>query len=204
MSPSAGFRRILIGALIAGVTAVSAQLPPEPRDGSGLYATAGVGVVNLDKGTGVGVPLGLAVLFTQWRLLGSVTLVDLDFLNESDPNARYQRRIDSFGRQVCVDLDLNLLVSEFRCSGGLDLVRSYQADLGVMPSEALYVAGKPARLYAGLGFRGVNPKTPYGVIGMFFDSPKSGRATGIKLAMGSSYVSLGVVWGFEVTRFLRK
>ena len=103
----------------------------------------GVGVVNIDKGTGVGVPLGLTVLATRFRVIGSVTLVDLDFLNESDPNSRYQRRIDNFGRQVCVDLDFGLVVSEFRCSGGLNLVRSYQADLGIMPAEFLFVPCTP-------------------------------------------------------------
>lgn len=201
--------QIAVGALVAvvsaimGVSQATAQFPAEPRDGSGLYATAGVGVVNIDKGTGVGVPLGLTVLATRFRVIGSVTLVDLDFLNESDPNSRYQRRIDNFGRQVCVDLDFGLVVSEFRCSGGLNLVRSYQADLGIMPAEFLFVAGKPARLYVGLGFRGVNPRTPYGQIGMFFDSP-SGRAAGVKLIMGSEYVAFGVFWGTELTRFLRR
>ena len=199
-SAVAWIRLILFGALVA--SEVSAQIPPEHPDGSGLYATAGVGVVNLESGTGVGVPLGLAVLSTRFRIIGSVTLVDLDFLNDSDPNSRYQRRIDSFGRQVCVDLDLRLVVSEFRCSGGLDLVSSYQADLGIMPAEFLLVAGKPARLYIGLGYRGAKPRTPYGFIGMFFDTP-SGRSAGVKLAMGSQYISLGVFWGVEITRFFR-
>ena len=194
-------RLILFGALVAGVTAVSAQPPLAPRDGSGLYATAGVGVVNLEKGTGVGVPLGLALLSTRLRIIGSVTFADVDFLNDSDPDSRYQRRIDSFGRQVCVDLQLSLVVSDFRCSGGLDLVRSYQADLGIMPAEFFLVAGKPARLYLGMGFRGVNPRTPYGQIGMFFDNP-SGRSAGVKLAMGKRYIALGVFWGIELTRFL--
>ena len=58
-------RLILFGALVA--SEVSAQIPPEHPDGSGLYATAGVGVVNLESGTGVGVPLGLAVLSTRFR-----------------------------------------------------------------------------------------------------------------------------------------
>jgi len=192
-------RLILFGALVA--SEVSAQIPPEHPDGSGLYATAGVGVVNLESGTGVGVPLGLAVLSTRFRIIGSVTLVDLDFLNDSDPNSRYQRR-SAFGRQVCWDLDYRRVVSEFRCSGGLDLVSSYQADLGIMPAEFLLVAGKPARLYIGLGYRGAKPRTPYGFIGMFFDTP-SGRSAGVKLAMGSQYISLGVFWGIEVTRFFR-
>ena len=193
-------RLLLSCALVIAAAKVDGQLVDEQSAG-GLYGSIGVGAISIEERSGLTVPLSLTLLSTRLKIAATVTAFDFALLQERNSTPRYQLRLDSFGRQFCVDTQQNIFVSRTRCSGDVNIVRSFSVDLGIMPTEALLVAGKPGRLYLGLGFRALKPRTPYGMIGMFFDTP-SGRAGGVRLAMGRDFLTIGISWGLDVRRLL--
>ena len=65
--------------------------------------------------------------------------------------------------------------------------------------DEVWIAGRPGKLFAGLGYRHLDPATAYGTLGLFFDAP--GRTVGgFKVLVGKGYVTLGLLWGFDLRR----
>ena len=185
----------------ATVSVAQAQLIEEAgSDGSGLYGTVGLGITNIERGPGIAVPVGLRVLAARFRLIASVSLLDLVFLQKENDNPRYQRIYGPGGVSACID-SLGYYVPSYRCSAGTEVLRSFSGDISFVPVETVIVANKPGKLYTGLGLRGRKPRTPYGTIGMFFDSP-SGRAGGVRVNLGLDFFYLGLTWGLNAGRLL--
>ena len=194
---------IWIGLLLAsGAEAVRIQdAGPEEvpkRQHDGYYAAIGVGFVNLDhRGAGVRVPLGLRAVFDRLRLIGAANVLDLSFHEGDDYDPHYFRPIPT--RSICVDNRTGYQVSNYRCSGGTDWIRSLSADLAYIVADEVWIAGRPGKLFAGLGYRLANPATAYGTLGLFFDAP--GRTVGsFKVLVGKGYLTLGLLWGFDLRR----
>ncbi len=174
-----------------------AQLDVPPRGNGGLYGSFGVGFINLEKGFGLSIPLGLTVIAARHRLVGAANLLDLGLLQGDDRNPRYVRTYYRGSRSPgCVDTKTRYLVSSFRCSAGTDALHSFSADLSYIPVESLWIGGRPGLLFTGLGYRFLNPRTPYGTVGMYFDS-RSRMRGGFKIAFGKNYAFFGLIWGYR-------
>ena len=185
----------------AVVSLAEAQLIEETGTGrSGLYGTVGLGITNLERGPGIAVPVGLSLLAARFRLIASVSLLDLVFLQKESTNSRYQRIYGRGGVSACID-SLGYYVPSYRCTAGTEVLRSFSGDISFIPVETVIVANRPGKLYTGLGFRGRKPRTPYGTIGMFFDSP-SGRAGGVRVNLGRDFFYMGLNWGLHAGRLL--
>ena len=180
--------------------AAQVSLTEGQPDGSGLYGTVGLGITSLERGPGVGVPFGLTVLATRYRLISSLSFLDLVFLQKESDNPLYQRIYGRGGASACIDSQ-GRYVPSYWCSGGTDVLRSFSVDLSFIPAETLIVSDKPGKLYTGLGVRALKPRTPYATIGMFFDS-RAGKAAGVRVNVGRDFVYLGITWGLHVNRVL--
>lgn len=187
--------------LLSGVPVQAQRLIVEDTTPpSGVFATVGVGVIDINKGTGLDIPFGVTAISPTKRILATVTFLDLGLLQGTDDNLRYQRLIDSrSGQQFCVDTTTGNLASFGRCSGDTNVLSSLSADINVLPVETVIVGNKPGSLHAGLGWRARDPNTVYGTIGMFFPSD-SGRSAGVRLSMGRRFIFLGFSWGVDVRR----
>lgn len=172
----------------------------EPKPAAGVFATVGIGVIDVEEGTGLGVPFGLAAISPRHRVMARVTLVDIGLLQGKVTDFRYRRYYDAqFGQEVCYDTTTGRLAPFSRCAGDTDILRSFGGELSFLPVETLYVGNKPGSLHAGIGLRATDPRTLYGTIGMFFPA-HTGRAAGVHLAMGRDYIFLGFAWGIDVRR----
>lgn len=172
------------------------------REANALYATAGLGILNLDEGTGLGVPLGFTLLSTRFRILATVTPLDYGLMEEDDP--RYLSIIDNYtGLAACYDRGDDTYVPYYRCTPGTDFRRSGSAELSFIPIETVYFAGKVGRLHTGVGMRLEDPRTAYGTVGLFFDSASGSSAAGVRVSMGRQFIFLGVTWGVNVQRVLQ-
>lgn len=194
---------VWIGLLLAsGAEAVRIQdatpeeAPKRPHDG--YYAAVGLGFINLDhRGAGVRVPLGFRAVFNRLRLICSANVLDVSFHEGDDYDPRYTRPFPS--STACFDKRTSYRVAAYRCSGGTDWLRSLSADLAYIVLDEVWIAGRPGKLFAGLGYRHLDPATAYGTLGLFFDAP--GRTVGsFKVLVGRGYVTLGLLWGFDLRR----
>ena len=185
---------LVCGLLLVPVCA-GAQLSPKA---SGLYAAFGLGFVDVEKGTGIGIPLGFTAYTESLRLLATANLLDVGIFQGTRADREYFRILDSFGRSICVD-GSGRRVSDLRCSGDADAITSFGADLSFVPVETVFFGGQPSKLFLGAGVRWKNPKTVYATGGLYFIADQ--RATGVKLSMGKDYVFLGVTWGLNLNRF---
>lgn len=159
---------------------------------------AGLGVADLDRGTGVGLPLRLTIIEPRLKTMIGVSPLDLTFVQGSqDP--RYARLQNQFG-PVCFDTQLQRYVSNLECSS-TDVIRSLSAEAAIVPLDPVYFAGKEGMLFSGIGFRFERPETAYGMIGLFFPTP-SGRAGEFRLSIGGDFIFIGVSWGYNLTRLL--
>lgn len=185
--------------LIAAAAAAPGQAQ---REANALYVTAGLGILNLEEGTGLGVPLGLTLLSTKLRILATVTPLDYGLMEDDDP--RYLSIVDPYsGLAACFDRTDDEYVPYYRCTPGTDFTRSGSAEFSFIPIETVYFAGKVGRLHTGLGMRLQDPRTPYGTVGLFFDSASGSSAGGVRVSMGREFIFLGVTWGMNVRRLLR-
>ena len=194
--------RLLVALVSVALTSQSAHgqlLIPQDIDGSGGYLTAGVGVLNIKRGTGLTVPVGATFFARRFRLIARVSAVDLGLFEKTDPASRYQR--SPFGG--CIDVELGFRVSEFRCSGGTEVIRAAAVDVSFVPADKIIVARKQGRLYTGMGLRLRHPRTPYGTLGLFF-ATNDGRANGVRIAIGSNFITLGMSWSLGVGNLLRR
>ena len=183
------------------VSLAEAQLIEETGTArSGLFGTVGLGVTNLERGPGIAVQVGLSLLAARFRMIASVSLLDLVFLQKESTNSQYQRIYLRGGYSACIDSQ-GYYVRSWRCSAGTEVLRSFSGDISFVPVETVIVANKPGKLYTGLGFRGREPRTPYGTIGMFFDS-SSGRAGGVRVNLGRDFFYMGLTWGLHARRML--
>lgn len=190
-------------------SSLSAQVPytPVPYEdreapsGDGLYGSSGLGFLSLDRGAGFNLPLGATVVSSRFRLVATLNLLDIGLLQKSDPDSRYTRFVDTFGRTVCVDTETNFRVSSFNCSGESDLLRSASADVGFIPIQTDFFAGKPGKFFVGGGFRLRRPRTAYGSLGMLFPN-YSGTVGGLKVMAGSDFVLVEATWGIHINRML--
>lgn len=203
MIPRAYIQLLWIGLLLAsGAEAVRIQdaVPEETpkRQRDGYYATVGVGFINSDsRGAGVRVPLGFRAVFNRWRLIGSANVLDVSFHEGDDYDERFFRPYPTL--RSCVDARTGYYVPDYNCSGGTDWFRSLSADLSYIVLDEVWITGHPGKLFAGLGYRHTDPATAYGTLGLFFDAP--GRTVGgFKLLIGKGYVTLGLLWGFDLRR----
>ena len=183
---------LLVGALLLGPGSAWAQLG---QSDSGVYAGLGLGFIDVEKGTGIGVPMGFTFYAESLRLLAVANLLDLGIFQGSRTDREYFRVLDSFGRSVCID-QIGRRVSDLRCSGNADAISSFGVDVSFVPVETLFFGGQPSKLFLGLGIRGQNPKTLYATGGLYFVANR--KATGVKLAMGKDYVFFGVTWGLNL------
>ena len=203
----AGFLLLVLlmggGALCAGgADAVRIHdMEPEPvpkRQQDGYYAAVGVGFVNLDqRGVGVRMPLGFKYVSNRLRLIGSANVLDLSFLEGDDRDPRYYRPFPN--STLCADSQTGFRVASYRCSGGTELVGSLSGDLVYIIADEVWVAAQPGKLFAGLGYRHLNPATLYGTLGLFFDQPDQ-TAGGFKLMVGDGFVAMGLLWTFDLRR----
>lgn len=164
-----------------------------------LCASAGLGFINLeDRGMGIDIPLGFVLLADQYRLIGAAQLLDLALMQRQESeNPRFIR--DPYSA-ACFDTLTGYLVSGLRCAGDTDLLLSLGVDLSYVPVETSFIGGRPGKLAVGLGYRLQHPRTAYGTLGMFFDSPGGGG--GFKVALGRRYVYFGINWAFQPRRLI--
>ena len=190
--------------LLGAATSLAAQrvvLETEPPP-AGVFATVGLGVIDVEPGTGLDVALGLTAIAPTRHVMATLTAFDFGLLQGRSGDVRYQRFFDTrFGQEICVDTVTNQLASFARCAGDTDVLRSVTVDLSFLPVSTLFVGDKAGSLHTGLGWRARDPKTVYGTIGMFFPS-HSGKAAGVRLCMGRDYIFLGFAWGMNVRRAL--
>jgi hypothetical protein len=199
------FHRLVFLLLLLAVPRLEAQrliLEDEPPP-AGVYVTAGLGVIDLEPGTGLDIPLGLTAISPRHRVMATVTFLDFALLQSETEQVRYQRFFDSRLGEICIDTSSGQLAPYSRCAGETNALRSFSIDLNVLPVETLIVADKAGSLHAGLGWRADDPRTAYGTIGMFFPA-HSGRAVGVRLAMGREFIFLGFAWGLHVQRVLSR
>lgn len=179
------------------------ETPPPPRKppANRIYASVGVGFLSIDRGVGVDLPLGVTTVLGQYRLLATARLLDVGLLEGNDRDPRYIRPY--FRSTLCFDSQTNRYVPNYYCSGGTDALLSAAADLSYVLFDEVWIGDQPGKLFAGLGHRFARPQTFYGTIGLYFDN-RSRDAGGVKLAIGQDYVNLGIVWGWDLTRILRR
>ena len=194
-------RRQTLCAVVTAVLSIAptgsqGQILPQEIDGSGSYLTGGMGVLNITKGTGLSLPLGATVFARRYGFIARVAAFDFGLFEKTDPTSRYQR---SFGR--CVDTQIGVRVSDFRCSGGTEVIRSFTADLSFVPASRIIVAGRQGSLFTGMGVRLRHPRTAYGTLGLFFAS-RNGRANGARISLGRNFISLNISWSLRMQQLL--
>ena len=193
---------LLLWSLAVSAATRTRQVVAPPPDISGLYGSVGLGFINLEKGVGLGLPFGLTAVSERYRLIATVNALEIGLFEGGDRDPRYVRQ--SFrGNSVCFDRATGFQVSDFRCSGSTDAQRSASVDLNFIAVNELWLGNHPARLFAGGGFRFLNPQTPYLSAGLYTAS-RSGFSGGFKLAMGEDYIFLGLVWGLDMRRIFRR
>jgi hypothetical protein len=198
---------LLLGLLVAPAgesqVAIWPETPPPPRKPpvNRFYASVGVGILNIDRGVGVDLPLGFTAALGQYRLLATARLLDIGLLEGNDRDPRYYHPY--FGSSLCADSQSGRSVPNYYCSGGTDGLLSSAVDLSYVLLDEVWIGDQPGKLFAGLGHRFSRPQTFYGTIGLYFDS-RSRDAGGIKLAIGRDYVNMGIVWGWDLARIFRR
>ena len=168
-----------------------------------IYGSVGLGIVGLERGSGAGIPMGLTAILAPFRLIATASLLDIGLTEGKNRNPRFERVYIGGGRRVCVDSLSGFFVADFRCAGGTDVLGSANVDLSYILAQSLWIGDHPGKLFAGLGYRLFNPRTPYGTLGIFFNSP-AGRAIGIKISSGVDYMFVGLHWGFNLGRWFGK
>lgn len=195
------FTRVLLLSLLLTGALGAQEKPASTR----LYVAFGLGFVNLDqRGLGVDVPLGFQLIIPRYRLVASVQALDLALLQQQGrTDARFVRAFTSYGQPACFDTQTGYLVSSFRCGGDTKVLLSLGADLSFIPVETSFFGGKPGKLALGVGYRGLNPRTLYGTLGLLFNGP-NGSGTGIRVALGRRFVYVGANWVLPPKRLLGK
>ena len=195
------FTRVLLLFLLLTGTLRAQEQPASTR----LYAAFGLGFVNLDqRGLGVDVPLGFQLILPRYRLVAAVQVLDLALLQQQQDqaDARFVRTF-VYGEPACFDTQTGYLVSSFRCGGDTKAILSMGADLSFMPVETSFFGGKPGKLAIGVGYRGLNPRTVYGTLGLLFNGPNN-SGTGIRVALGRHFVYVGANWVLLPKKLLGK
>ena len=197
--------RTLLTALLlyTSATATAQYAVAPPPDISGVYGSAGLGFINTEKGVGLSVPLGLTIVSERYRFILTGNALDFGLFEGGDRDPRYVRRSFGLGSSSCFDRATGILVSDFRCSGGTDALRSASADLNFIAVNELWLGDHPARLFVGGGYRFLNPATPYFSAGLY-TATRSGFSGGFKLAMGEEYTFLGIVWGMDMRKLFKR
>jgi len=186
------------GLLLAPAGESGSQVSEPPlRQPNRFYGSVGLGFINLERGTGVDIPLGFTAVLNRYRLIGTVNVLDIGLMEGDDRDPRYQRPV--FGSSMCFDTQTKYQVPDYRCSGGTDALGSAGGDLSYIFFDNVWISDQPGKLFAGAGYRVSHPRTVYGTFGIYFDA-RSRHAGGVKLAIGQAYVNLGIVWGFDLRR----
>ena len=165
-----------------------------------FYGSVGLGIMGLENGSGINIPLGLTAILAPYRLVAAASLLDIGLTEGKNRNPRFERIYIGGGRRLCTDSQSGLFVPDFRCAGGTDVLGSASADLSYILVENLWIGDNPGKLFAGLGYRFFKPRTPYGTFGIYFNL-RTGRAIGIKISLGFDYVLVGIHWGFNLRRW---
>jgi hypothetical protein len=195
-------RRIACLAAALGLLAPATVLEAGREDsGSGVYGMAGLGFLSLQKGTGLGVPLGAMAVFGRQRLVASAGLLDLGLFEGRKSDPRFYRYYEPLNGFVCVDQQSGYMVPDYWCSGNPDVLRSFTMDVSYMPVDAVLIGSRPGKLFTGVGLRLLNPRTAYGTIGMLFGAA-GGPAGLLRVSLGREYVFAGVSWGWSLGRLL--
>lgn len=194
------FLLCLLLAPLADLEGQAAAPQPPTRPGNRLYASVGLGFVNLDRSIGIGIPLGFTAALNRYRLLGTANLLDIALLEGKDWDPRYYRPY--YGSSLCTDRQTDFIVPSYYCSGGTDVLITASADLSYIFFEEVWIGNQPGKLFAGIGHRFSKPRTFYGTIGIHFDARSRG-AGGFKLSIGEEFVNLGIAWGIDLGRLFR-
>lgn len=197
----------LLAALVVALssTALCAQeadeaLQPLPAPSRSLYASLGIGFINIDqRGPGVRAPLGFVAAFNRQRLIARATLLDLSFLEGDNRDARYARSFSAYAPSNCHDTQTNYYVSNYRCSGGTDLLGSASAELNYVVLRDVWLSEHQGQVFAGAGWRWKSPRSAYGSIGFFFERPRQSSG-GVQLLIGRGFVGFGLLWGYDLRR----
>ena len=182
-------------------TDLPTELGTAPPPAARLYVTAGLGFIDTKREVGADVPLGVALLLERYRLLAAVGIFDIAMIEGSDRDPRYYRPYPGYSN--CLDTSNGRPVPDYLCSGGTDFTVSSCADLSYVVFDEVWFSDKPGKVTLGMGYRLRNPASPYATIGVFF--PSRGRsAAGARLDMGPDLIHMGVTWGLDLVRFLRR
>ena len=193
-------RIALLGAVVLLLGQAVGLQAGRAETGGGLYGVAGLGFLSLEKGAGLGVPMGVMAVLGEHGPLLSANLLDLGLFEGRKNDPRYSREYaPMLGGFVCVDQERRYVVPDYWCSGNPDVLRSFSVEVSYAPVDAVLVGSRPGKLFIGGGFRLLNPRTAYGTIGLFFGS-RSGLAGMGKVALGPNYVFAGVSWGWNLRR----
>lgn len=202
--------RILLTAFIALIAllhaeAVSAQsaepnLMPVPDPNASLYASFGIGFINIDeRGPGVRSPLGLVAVLNKQRLIVRTSLLDLSFLEGNQRDERYARSYSLYAPSNCYDTRTGYYVSSYRCSGGTDLLASASVELNYIALREVWLANHRGKVFAGAGWRLRDPRGAFGSIGFFFERARHSSG-GVQLMIGRGFVGFGLLWGYDLRR----
>lgn len=202
--------RTLLTAFIALVAllhteAVSAQsaepnLMPVPDPNASLYASFGIGFINIDeRGPGVRSPLGLVAVLNKQRLIVRTSLLDLSFLEGNQRDERYARSYSLYAPSNCIDRRTGYYVSSYRCSGGTDLLASASVELNYIALREVWLANHRGKVFAGAGWRLRDPRGAFGSIGFFFERARHSSG-GVQLMIGRGFVGFGLLWGYDLRR----
>lgn len=193
---------LCLGIAEPGAQEATAPLVP-PKPTSALYASTGIGFINIDgRGPGVRAPFGLTAVSNNLRLIARVNALDLSFLEDNNRDDRYIRSFSSVsisGPSSCIDTQTNRYVSNYRCSGGTDLLASSSFELSYIALDEVWIADQLGKIFVGGGLRLAKPQGGYGTVGFYFE--RAGHSSGgIQLVIGNGFVGLGLLWGYDLRR----
>ena len=141
---------------------------------------------------------GATFFARRYRLIATASALDLGLFEKTDPTSRYQR--SPFGG--CVDTEFGYRVSEFRCSGGTEVIRSLAADVSFVPADNIIIAGKQGRLYTGMGVRLRHPADPVRYPRPLFPRQTMVAPMACGSPSGSNFINLGMSWSIGANRLL--
>ncbi len=182
----------------------AADAEPDTPPAARLFVTSGVGFIDTEHYVGANVPLGFHLLLNRYRLLLGARFLDIA-MTEGERDDRYYwfRPYPGYTYSICVDAETGYRVADFYCTGGTRFSVSSSADLSYILLREVWFSDQPGQVTVGAGFRYDKPRTPYLTLGVYFPH-RSTRLAGARLDLGSNLIHLGMVWGLDVIRVVRR
>jgi hypothetical protein len=101
-----------------------------------------------------------------------------------------------------MDATTGQYVPDYYCSSSTDLSLSASVDLSYVVLNEVWFADKAGKVTLGMGYRFRRPVDPFARVGVLFPSGRS--AVGANLDLGPGFVHMGVTWGLDLVRVLRR